>query len=104
MEKQNEIRNWREVVKEYDEEMHEKLVSYIGHILERESTIPRKYKELILVAVSTGIRFESSIESHAKGALNHGATKEEVFEAMSLSALSAGFTAMIEGTKVLDRL
>ncbi|MEH7177972.1 carboxymuconolactone decarboxylase family protein [Neobacillus vireti] len=97
-------KDWRDTIKEFDPEMDEKLFNYIGHILARESEIPRKYKELILVATSSAMRNVNSLESHAQGALNHGATKKEIYEAISLASLSAGVPAFIEGLKVLEKL
>lgn len=100
----SEDKNWRDIVEEIDPNAHEKLNSYINHVLLEKSDIPRKYKELILIATSAAIRYESSIESHAKNAIEFGATKKEIFEALALASLTSGFTSLISGGKIIEKL
>ena len=42
MEETNDVRNWREVVKDYDGELHGKLVNYIGRISREGFTNSKK--------------------------------------------------------------
>src|SRR5262245_30851328 len=56
-----------------------------------DGAIPRKYRELIAVAVACAIHCPFCIEAHAKGARAAGATREELAEATLVSsAISAG--------------
>lgn len=97
--------NWREIIKTIDPELEKRISGYTGYALGTESEIPRKYKELILMAVSAGLRYGSSIRTHGTEAMYYGATDKEVIEALSLASLSAGFTAFIDGIEALgDRL
>jgi alkylhydroperoxidase/carboxymuconolactone decarboxylase family protein YurZ len=97
--------NWREVIKGIDPELEKRITGYTGYALATDSEIPRKYKELILTAVSAALRYGSSIRTHGSEAMYYGATDKEVIEALSLASLSAGFTAFIEGIEALgDRL
>jgi AhpD family alkylhydroperoxidase len=66
-----------------------------------DGAIPRKYRELIAIAVATTTQCVYCIEAHAKAAKAAGATREEVVEASFLAAaLRAGGSAM-HGTLVL---
>jgi AhpD family alkylhydroperoxidase len=56
--------------------------------------IPRKYRELIAVAVALTVQCPYCIEAHAKAAKAAGASREEVVEATFIAAaLKAGAAA-----------
>lgn len=93
--------NWREVIKTIDPELEKRITSYTGYALATESEIPRKYKELILMACSAALRYGSSVRTHGTEAMYYGATDKEIIEALSLASLSSGFTAFIEGVEAL---
>ena len=66
-----------------------------------DGTIPRKYREIIAVAVACAIHCPFCIEAHAKAAKAAGATREEMTEAALLaSAIRAG-GATTHGTMAL---
>jgi AhpD family alkylhydroperoxidase len=73
----------------------------LNSIVARDGAIPRKYRELIAVAVACTTQCPYCIEAHAKGAKAAGASREEVVEASLLAAaLRAGGAAM-HGTMAL---
>ena len=88
--------NWLEVTRSFDEGTAAAISAHVAQVLERDSKIPRKYKELILLACSTAIRSGGSVRSHGFGALRHGATRAEILEAIALAAMPAGYSAFIE--------
>jgi alkylhydroperoxidase/carboxymuconolactone decarboxylase family protein YurZ len=97
--------NWRAAIRQVDPEMEKRIGEYVSHVLVRDSEIPRKYKELILMACSTAIRYGSSTRTHGTEAMYHGASEQEVIEALALASLTAGFTAFIDGIEALgDKL
>ena len=66
-----------------------------------DGAIPRKYRELIAVAVAVTTQCPYCIEAHAKAAKAAGASREEVVEASFVAAaLRAGGAAM-HGTMAL---
>lgn len=67
----------------------------LDRIVQREDgKIPRKYRELIALSVAHSTQCPYCIEAHVKGAKKAGASKEEVAEAILLSAaLRAGGAA-----------
>ena len=93
--------DWRGVIGEIDPKAAEIITDYVVHSVARDSEIPRKYKELILMACSAVIRYGSSVRTHGAEAMYHGATDKQVIEALSLASLTGGFTAFIEGIEAL---
>lgn len=93
--------NWRAVIKQIDPAAEEKIGAYAAHTIARDSKIPRKYKELILMACSAAIRYGSSTRTHGMEAMYYGATDEEIIEVLSLVSMSSGFTAFIDGIEAL---
>lgn len=67
----------------------------LDRIVSREDgAIPRKYRELIALAVAHSTQCVYCIEAHVKGAKKAGASKQEIAEAVLLSAaLRAGGAA-----------
>ena len=58
------------------------------------SAIPRKYRELLAIAVACTTQCPYCLEAHAKGAKAAGATREEIVEASLIAAaLRAGGAA-----------
>jgi AhpD family alkylhydroperoxidase len=61
-----------------------------------------KLRELIALAVSVTTRCDGCITVHAAQALKHGASKEEIVEALGVAvALNAG-AAMVYSARVMD--
>jgi alkylhydroperoxidase/carboxymuconolactone decarboxylase family protein YurZ len=97
--------DWRAVVDRFDAALATKASALEGYAARRDSKIPRKYRELILMACAAGIRYRTSVRDHGFEAMYQGASDEEVIEALSLASTLAGFTAFIEGIEALgDRL
>lgn len=92
---------WRKVIAEIDPKAADIITQYVVHSVATEGEIPRKYKELILMACSAVIRYGSSVRTHGSEAMYQGATDKEVIEALSLASLTGGFTAFIEGIEAL---
>ena len=56
----------------------------------KESALDIKYKELIAVGLSVGMRCVPCVAYHANEALSHGATKEEVLDAAAIGVEFGG--------------
>jgi len=66
----------------------------LDKIVGRDGAIPRKYRELLAIAVACTTQCPYCIEAHAKGAKAAGATREEIVEASLIAAaLRAGGAA-----------
>lgn len=67
----------------------------VGEICAQTGPISRKEQHLIQLGISIGVGSKGGVRSHARRALEAGATKEEVAQAVLLSVTIVGFPAMI---------
>src|SRR5437867_4282759 len=66
-----------------------------------DGAIPKKYRELIALAVACTTQCPYCIEAHAKAAKSVGATREEVVESSLLAAALRAGGAATHGTMAL---
>ena len=58
--------------------------------------------ELVKIGVSLGARLESAVRSHARKALEAGATKDEIRHAAMVSVTTVGFPTMMAGLRWVE--
>ena len=58
-----------------------------------------KTKELIALSIAVSHRCDGCIASHARGAAKHGATEQEVAEAIGVAVLMTGGPATVYGPR-----
>ncbi|MDP8940436.1 MAG: carboxymuconolactone decarboxylase family protein [Actinomycetota bacterium] len=64
----------------------------------KERSLDRKTKELIFVVSLVVMRApKAQIQSHIRAALNHGATEQEILEAIEIALPEAGVVVFQEG-------
>ena len=68
----------------------------------RPGELDAKTKELIAFAIAVSTRCDGCIASHARGAVKHGATKQEAAEAIGVALLMAGGPATVYGPRAYD--
>ena len=72
--------------------------SAIAQAASKANALDSKTKELIALAVAVAIRCDDCIAFHAKAALEHGASREEVLEALGMAIyMGAGPSVMYAG-------
>lgn len=72
-----------------------KAFSAIAASAKKAGALDMKTKELIAVAISVAIRCDDCITFHAKAAVDHGATREEVMETLGMAIyMGAGPSVM----------
>jgi AhpD family alkylhydroperoxidase len=67
-----------------------------------DGALPRRTKELIALAIAVVKGCDGCIASHAKGAARHGASLEEVAEALSVTMLMDGGPATVYGPRAWE--
>ncbi len=79
---------------------------YFGFYREtyRKSQIDRKNKELIAIAASLAFKCEGCLEGHVKKALDYGASKEEISEAITIAMGVAAASVVDQTDKVSEKL
>jgi AhpD family alkylhydroperoxidase len=73
---------------------HEKFIGAIeelGQVLKQEGPLDEKTAQLIQLAAAATIRSEGAVHSHAKRALEAGATREEIYHTLILLTSTIGF-------------
>jgi AhpD family alkylhydroperoxidase len=69
---------------------------------QKKDLLGAKIRELIALAVAVTARCDGCITVHTDAALRHGATKEEIAEALGVAiAVNAG-AALVYSTRVMD--
>ncbi len=66
--------------------------------------LPRKYKELIIMALGCALKAQTTINVHAKLAVENGATVEELGETLRLVFFVAGATSLIPAAEIFEPL
>jgi AhpD family alkylhydroperoxidase len=69
-----------------------------------DGTLSVKVKELIVLGVLASRGLQYGVEAHMRRAIMHGATKEELFEAIKAAAVPGGGVAYSVGVRALQAL
>ena len=69
---------------------------------QERARIDRKTKELIAIAASLGFQCEGCLEGHVKKAIQYGATKEEISEAICIS-MGVAAASVVDQTDVIAK-
>lgn len=92
-----------ELMQRYDPALWQKLEPWRQHLF-HEGPLPRRTKEIVLLAMCVQARFLPGITIHAGHALNAGATPDELFEVCALALLIGGVPAYRESVLALQDL
>jgi AhpD family alkylhydroperoxidase len=74
----------------------------LGNAVHSAGPLDEKTRSLIKLAISTGARLEGAVHSHARKALNTGATKEEMRQTVLLALPTIGLPSMMAALSWLD--
>ncbi len=66
--------------------------------------LPRKYRELIIMALGCACKAQTTIDVHAKLAYENGASIQEIGETLRLVFFLAGATALIPAAEVFETI
>lgn len=66
-----------------------------------DGALEAKTKELIALAISASTKCDGCIASHARGAARHGATGDEVAEAIGVAILMDGGPGTVHGARAM---
>jgi AhpD family alkylhydroperoxidase len=111
MENTNMILNWNEYreqlaagVKEFGQLSPATVKGYVelSSAGRNKDFLGAKMRELIALAVAVTARCDGCITVHSEAAIRHGASKEEIAEALGVAiAVNAG-AALVYSTRVMD--
>lgn len=66
--------------------------------------LTRKIKELVLVGINAAGLYHEGMRGHMNGAMQAGASKEEILEALFVSILGGGIVSWIDGISVMKEV
>lgn len=91
-------RLWPKLLAARDPDMLELLHNATSHVLERRNSLPRKYKEILFLCLNAAALREFGVRFHIRGALAHGATEDEILEALEVVGVTNqhGLTTMLQ--------
>jgi alkylhydroperoxidase/carboxymuconolactone decarboxylase family protein YurZ len=91
-----------DLIAQMDPEYFEKLKTlYVDGTFGREGALPRKTKELIMVAITCALSRPRGVRLHAERALALGANPREVLEAIEVAAIPGGMPGLWLGVETL---
>ncbi len=102
--------DWKDFISETDAEMAalrkaipEPAAGFarLARAATAEGALSPKVKELMALAIGVTARCDGCIAYHAKAALRHGASREEVAETIAMCVYMGGGPSMIYGAKAL---
>lgn len=70
----------------------------------KDISIPKKYRELIVMAIGMATGTETTMKVHAKIAMENGATIDEVFEVLRIIFFTCGVTKLLPALETLGDL
>jgi alkylhydroperoxidase/carboxymuconolactone decarboxylase family protein YurZ len=70
----------------------------------KDGALPRAHKELLLLIVNAVERYDLGMRVHMAGALENGASREDVLEAMRVAILGGGLVAWLEAANVFGEV
>ena len=68
----------------------------------RDVDIPKKYRELIVMAIGMATQTATTTKVHAKLALENGATVDEVFEVIRIIFFTCGVSMLLPALECLE--
>lgn len=70
----------------------------------QDVSIPKKYRELIVMAIGMATGTETTMKVHAKIAMEQGATLDEIFEVIRILFFTCGVTRLLPSLETLGGL
>lgn len=94
-------RNHWTILGELDPELNNRITEYRTYLI-NDDMLPRKYRELINVAMASVLKQGPVILAHAQMAYQCGATKKEILGAVEQTLTMGGFPAFRMAMLTLD--
>jgi AhpD family alkylhydroperoxidase len=80
---------------------YETFMAFDAIVRKDDGAIPRKYRELMAIAIACTTQCPYCLDVHTRGAKRAGATREEVAEAIFIAAALKAGSAATHGTLAL---
>ena len=84
--------------------MGDAFVAFDHAVFSGPGELPRKYRELIALGVALTTQCDGCLKAHARAAVEHGATEEEIAETTYITAALRAGGGIVHGIKALGSL
>lgn len=91
-------------VSEFAKPMQELVTEYCWGVVWTRDTLPPKIRSLLNLAMLTALNRGHELGVHVRGALNNGASVEEVQETLLQTAIYAGVPAALESFRIAEKV
>lgn len=91
------VRLWPQLLAERDPDFMECVHNLTVHTLQKRTSLPPKFKEIIAVCLNAFDYYEFGFRVHVRSALKCGATEDEILEALQIVGIQKlhGLTSML---------
>jgi 4-carboxymuconolactone decarboxylase len=89
---------------EFSRPIQELVTEYCWGVVWSRDGLERKTRSLINIAMLTALNRGHELGSHVRGALNNGATVEEIQEVLLQTAIYVGVPASLESFRIADAI
>lgn len=90
-------------VTDWDEELGKKFFDWYGEVF-KEGALSAREKSLIALAVSHAVQCPYCIDAYTKDGLQRGIGKEEMMEAVHVSAAIRGGASLVHGVQMMNKV
>lgn len=90
-------------ISEWNQELGDKFFEYYGKVFE-EGALSAREKSLIALAVSHAIQCPYCIDAYSGDGLQRGITKEEMMEAVHVTAAIRGGASLVHGVQMMNKV
>jgi AhpD family alkylhydroperoxidase len=84
----------REIIYKRDPKYLELYHELFTHVIKKNSALPLKVKEMIILSINAVNNYEEGLRVHIKAAMDAGASADEIFEAIETASLPGGIHTM----------
>lgn len=99
---QNFPKHYQSIGKRFEE--YGDVLGDLGRVVRNAGPIDDKTSQLIQLAASAAIRSEGAVHSHARRAMEQGASKDEVYQSLLLLTSTIGFPNVAAAISWVDDL
>ena len=89
-------------IAEFEPKLAEKFFDWYNEVF-KEGALTSREKALIALAVSHAIQCPYCIDAYTKGSMQHGASNEEMMEAVHVSAAIRGGASLVHGVQMMNK-
>jgi 4-carboxymuconolactone decarboxylase len=93
-----------EEVNDFTRPMQELVTEYCWGVIWNRDGLPEKMRSFLNLAMLTALNRQHELAIHVRGAINNGATEDEIQEVLLQTAIYVGVPAALDSFRVADQV